>query len=243
MSQNKTSKYFKYATGEIVLVVIGILIALQINNWNENRKDRALEIKYLKRIKSELVQDSVSIFNAIQTNLKRKERGQYLLELSKNSSDPIKNPTFFIESIEYAGYTHSPAQIDHTYEEIKSAGQLSLLINEDLKTQISTYYAYVENRSQYRFITEQIQLKYLDYRVGILSDEQQIQMGNYSDRIKYSVSDANEVLSRMRSNKKFIEILPLVIQSKTRTHDILDQRLKRVKKLIASIDKELKHRE
>ena len=38
MSENKTGKYLKYAIGEIVLVVIGILIALQINNWNENRK-------------------------------------------------------------------------------------------------------------------------------------------------------------------------------------------------------------
>ena len=37
MGQNKTSKYFKYAIGEIVLVVIGILIALTINNWNTER--------------------------------------------------------------------------------------------------------------------------------------------------------------------------------------------------------------
>ena len=36
--ENKTSKYLKYAIGEIILVVIGILIALQVNNWNENRK-------------------------------------------------------------------------------------------------------------------------------------------------------------------------------------------------------------
>ena len=37
--ENKTGKYFKYALGEIILVVIGILIALQINNWNEDRKE------------------------------------------------------------------------------------------------------------------------------------------------------------------------------------------------------------
>ncbi len=43
MSENKTGKYFKYAIGEIVLVVLGILIALQINNWNEQRKQRKLE--------------------------------------------------------------------------------------------------------------------------------------------------------------------------------------------------------
>ena len=38
LMENKTEKYFKYAIGEIILVVFGILIALQINNWNENRK-------------------------------------------------------------------------------------------------------------------------------------------------------------------------------------------------------------
>ena len=43
LSENNTSKYFKYAFGEIILVVIGILIALQINNWNENRKNKITE--------------------------------------------------------------------------------------------------------------------------------------------------------------------------------------------------------
>ena len=45
--ENKTGKYFKYAIGEIVLVVIGILIALQINNWNQNRIDRNEEKDFI----------------------------------------------------------------------------------------------------------------------------------------------------------------------------------------------------
>ena len=49
MNQNKTTKYFKYAIGEIVLVVIGILIALQVNNWNVNRLNLKIE-KMLKHI-------------------------------------------------------------------------------------------------------------------------------------------------------------------------------------------------
>ena len=51
MEQNKTGKYFKYAIGEIVLVVIGILIALQINTWNETRKNKAKEMKILINLK------------------------------------------------------------------------------------------------------------------------------------------------------------------------------------------------
>ena len=55
--ENKKSKYLKYAIGEIVLVVIGILIALQINNWNENKKDKAFEFKMLMEIKIALQGD------------------------------------------------------------------------------------------------------------------------------------------------------------------------------------------
>ncbi len=55
MEQNKTGKYFKYAIGEIVLVVIGILIALSINNWNENRKQNDREKEYLSSIHNDFV--------------------------------------------------------------------------------------------------------------------------------------------------------------------------------------------
>jgi hypothetical protein len=50
LNENKTGKYIKYAVGEILLVVIGILIALQINNWNEDRKTRAFEKEMLNDI-------------------------------------------------------------------------------------------------------------------------------------------------------------------------------------------------
>ncbi len=54
LEQNKMGKYFKYAIGEIIIVVIGILIALQINNWNENKKNKAIEIQLLTQMKSDL---------------------------------------------------------------------------------------------------------------------------------------------------------------------------------------------
>ena len=66
LSEGKTGKYFKYAIGEIVLVVIGILIALGINNWNENRKNKQAEKIVLNNILENLVTDSKQ-FNYYET--------------------------------------------------------------------------------------------------------------------------------------------------------------------------------
>ena len=57
MEKNKTGKYLKYAIGEIVLVVIGILIALSINNWNSKRIEKREEITSYKNIKRQISDD------------------------------------------------------------------------------------------------------------------------------------------------------------------------------------------
>ena len=54
MEKNKTGKYLKYAIGEILLVMIGILLALQVNNWNENRKNSSIEKETLSNLKADL---------------------------------------------------------------------------------------------------------------------------------------------------------------------------------------------
>ena len=63
---HKIMKYLLYAIGEIVLVVIGILIALSINNSNELKKTRIAEKVYLKEIKSDLIQDTLLLSQVIQ---------------------------------------------------------------------------------------------------------------------------------------------------------------------------------
>jgi hypothetical protein len=65
LSEGKTSKYLKYAIGEIVLVVIGILIALSINNWNENRKTEMKIKSSLIALKGDLIQDTLLIRNRL----------------------------------------------------------------------------------------------------------------------------------------------------------------------------------
>ena len=66
LNEGKTTKYLKYAIGEIILVVIGILIALSINNWNENRKVHNEEVKLLRQIKVDLIENEDEVTNLIK---------------------------------------------------------------------------------------------------------------------------------------------------------------------------------
>lgn len=68
LSENKLTKYLFYALGEIILVVIGILIALQINDWNTAKKSREKEVSYLSEIKASLQQDIISIDSVLRFN-------------------------------------------------------------------------------------------------------------------------------------------------------------------------------
>ena len=83
MEQNKTGKYIKYAIGEIVLVVIGILIALQINNWNENRKTHRNEVKLAEQLLEDARADSVFFQSRITHQQIRDTLFNNLINLSK----------------------------------------------------------------------------------------------------------------------------------------------------------------
>ena len=83
MKTDKTGKYFKYAIGEIVLVVIGILIALQINNWNEKRKEKLIERELLTYTLENLKTDSLSLVGLINRTGRILKVHQDLINLSK----------------------------------------------------------------------------------------------------------------------------------------------------------------
>ena len=69
MEEKKVSGYLKYAIGEIILVVIGILIALQINNWNQERINRKRERSYLIELKESLQSDKLQIQQVLNFNV------------------------------------------------------------------------------------------------------------------------------------------------------------------------------
>ncbi|MCC1485003.1 DUF6090 family protein [Winogradskyella immobilis] len=103
MDQNKTGKYLKYAIGEIILVVIGILIALQINNWNENRKSLISEKATLTKFLQDLQSDS-TFFQANINRIKDiDELHKNLFKIGVKDANGIvlKDPNYIRRTLSY----------------------------------------------------------------------------------------------------------------------------------------------
>ncbi len=134
---NKPLKYMRYAIGEIVLVVIGILIALSINNWNENRKNRITERKILLIIAENLEQ-----------NINDLEQILEWIERNDRSADIIFSVLRErIQENDTLGYHWHKAILNNAnftlskggYEALKNTG-IEIISNEKLKTEIVKLY-------------------------------------------------------------------------------------------------------
>ncbi len=134
LMENKTSKYFKYAIGEIILVVIGILIALQINNWNEEHKINKIRTQKLSQIESDLRADVVSLEEGIL--IKEKE-----MATLKNYRDRLAQSNASIDTLDKIVNTEYLGRIrtgfsgfnNITYNSMVQSGELGILSDDLVK--------------------------------------------------------------------------------------------------------------
>jgi len=146
MEAGKTGKYFKYAIGEIVLVVIGILIALQINNWNENRLEHIEELKLLENLKVDFEQTIVEL-KEMNSNREIILSANYTLtEIASKGDfnnlkkiDTLIGNTFIVPT--FNGKSGSLMVL-------LNSGKINLLKNEALKTLLFSWPSEVEDMTE-----------------------------------------------------------------------------------------------
>jgi len=139
MEKNKTGKYFKYAIGEILLVVIGILIALSINNWNEDRKNRLKEAVYLEGIKTDLEWDIKYLDFLIPFNNTRIKEYASLDSVVKLRSDKIFEIEFS-EIFDLSNQTGTFYPRSGAYSSLINENSAGLIQNRELLANIKFLY-------------------------------------------------------------------------------------------------------
>jgi len=131
MEKNNRGKYLTYAIGEIVLVVIGILIALQINNLNEARKTRDKEIAYLKGIKNDLQLNILEVEDFITRRNAQIEAGNRVVEYYNGK--PVDNWNSFNKDIISIYAWERFFQTDNAFQELINSGNLAIISNDSIK--------------------------------------------------------------------------------------------------------------
>jgi hypothetical protein len=141
---DKTTKYLKYAIGEIVLVVIGILIALQINNWNEQRKERIKENIIVKSLYDEFIENSKYTEERIQyLNASYNNGGIKLLEFcNDNHTDVTADGLLTLIENSFIGPGYSPKV--STFNRIVNNEEFNFIRFDSIKVLLNQYSSVLE---------------------------------------------------------------------------------------------------
>jgi len=138
IDSGSTHKYLLYAIGEIALVVIGILIALQINNWNEWRKDRVAEKEVLKELQSDFVVNAnllVQEYENVQSRIHEIDNAlSYVNRIIPDTLNIVK-----ILSPFYGVAVHTFEPVQGALDEVINSGKLNLIQNHHLRRSLSSW--------------------------------------------------------------------------------------------------------
>ncbi len=225
-SENKFMAYSRYAIGEIILVVVGILIALQINNWNENRKMQRQEIKLLSDLKLELQKTYVDLNEGIKyvsITIDDINKIEYYLKNELAYSKELDS-SFGRFPHNFSGSVNSAA-----YNSLKTMG-IGIIQNENLRMDIINMY----------------DVKFLnipDYTVDENLIRSSVVFPFYAKNIMYSENSTYSAtpnnFSDLIKNTEFLNILRLIKRQRIRGIERFNEVLIPLNKLIEDIKTEL----
>lgn len=232
---SRSGKYFKYAIGEIVLVVIGILIALQINNWNELQKNKKQELVILKNILQDLKVDEIGLKNIIEKRTKKVISADIMVGYYHGV--PIKNLNDYYYHWTNVLYweEHNPRNI--AFKELVNAGNVSIIKNNEIRNSL------LEINASYDELFAVRKHLYDDYTIylytpfsTIFDYENGIKVWVNPDiKLELSLEDVNNALQ----NKAIKNGFTLASFNNTDLKDKTVLILKTVKKTMSLIEKEL----
>ena len=212
LSEGRTGKYLKYAIGEIILVVIGILIAVQVNSFQGHLRDMQIEKKVLVNIRYDLQKDTADLNNLLRIKKDQLAKCHLVLDAFRNPIHEIDDTAQFFDNIAKPFYFYIDNPHSSFFELAKSSGELFKITNDTLINNMSVYFS-DNDASQFletnkKFSSEYMtnvymknhKIKYSDfqqYKIDFLSD---FQMENYYVTMISFTDVAIDILNKKRIN-------------------------------------------
>jgi len=232
IKENKVTKYLLYAIGEIVLVVIGILIALQVNQWNQNRNERKRELGYLKEIKTNLVSDSTNLNVVIDYNNHKIMVYDSIIMMFDMKYSKLDHAQYIVANFPTIA-SFELFNINSTaFDNMKSADNLGILSNNLLRQELTAYYNYNIDGSQEKLVLQTRKLT--DYLNQSIVTKEMIEQF-LGMKTKFPSESSVDVQSDPLLFTFFGESKSLMISQ----NEFAFERLEKIKEIISLIDAEL----
>ena len=198
LGEGKIGNYLKYAIGEVVLVAIGILMALQINNWNEKRLNSILEQELMFNLISDIEVDII--------NLKYQDSVLALAFLAKTRLGSfIKGEDLSRDSVFYylskSGPTTTFNATTITYDEMKNADGFKVISSKEIRREIAILY------KQYEIVKTK-EILYFEAHARIRNIRiEDFATGSLSSIGSDEIRDPDQIINQVRTNRRFINAL------------------------------------
>lgn len=243
LAEGKITKYLKYALGEIILVVIGILIALQINNWNENRKAANEEVKILNALQADFIISKKRIEETIIMQSRVMNYSKILIEIHERGD--INEILYFdthLDSLDklnsYGISWYRAEPVTGAYNSLTSAGKIDLIQNGSLRSLLAQFIADYESG----FEDQEASMFLLD-KLNNESDHFRLKMANniFRERLKLSPNSTNylQISESFFSNDKYFGNLYLKMMLEYNRLERQTKMLDQVNSVLSIISEEL----
>lgn len=183
---------------EILIVVVGIYVGLQVDGWNETRKEKAKEKVYLERLVRDIERDADLLSRSIQ---RADNRAADAILAMNGLADPTlleSDPCQFLASIGRVSQNFFPVLYSHTFTEIVSSGHLELIKSDALKDELGQYYTAHESAEQWMDSYRQINLDYAKAFAGVLNRDQLKAVARFEDGEQCQIDIEQAMAARQR---------------------------------------------
>ncbi len=152
---------------ELVVVVLGILIAFQVDRWREARNERSLEHSYVQRLVADVELDIPRIENSRDLAEHRRDLAELLIASVNDPAPVLADPAGFLYAVEAAAFTNAPALARHTYDDLRATGHLRLIRNDAVKQALYAYHDYDESERQWHQLSLLGEQHYFELVAGV----------------------------------------------------------------------------
>lgn len=206
IEQDNARKYLLYAIGEIALVMIGILLALQVNNWNENKKARAYERTLLNELQEDVKKDIAFFDDHLlnSRNAKKREIHYYFERMIKG--DEAVDDSKFDDHLFWLQYHNTFHVNDGAYESIKSSG-IDKISNKEIRSFITNFYEFQIPRFE----------ELIDFSANELLDARESNFPHLLGAPSFKFTNGFEIVKKplnfdVKTNPDFIRLLEKSMQ-------------------------------